>query len=243
MLQVALNGSHKKVEHPNLPVSVEDLVRDAVACVAAGARAVHLHPRDHEGYEQLGAEVIDTVVLKVRAACGVPVGVSTGAWIEPDLERRLGLIRGWRAPDYASVNLSEEGAEEVIKVLLQSSIGIEAGVWTVEDAERLGTSGLGHQATRILIEPGEMQVGKDATAALKLADEIHKMLDSFNLTAPRLQHGDGVVTWALLADAVRRGLETRIGLEDTLYEPNGERTAGNEALVRAARNLGVGTAS
>jgi uncharacterized protein (DUF849 family) len=42
----------------------------------------------------------------------------------------------------------------------------------------------------------------------------------------------------LLADAVRRGISTRIGLEDTLYEPNGERTAGNEALVRAAREQG-----
>jgi uncharacterized protein (DUF849 family) len=40
---------------------------------------------------------------------------------------------------------------------------------------------------------------------------------------------------------VRRGLDTRIGLEDTLSEPNGERTAGNEALVRAARELGAGT--
>ncbi len=41
----------------------------------------------------------------------------------------------------------------------------------------------------------------------------------------------------ILRDAIRRGLDTRIGLEDTLYEPNGERTAGNEALVRAAWQL------
>jgi len=46
----------------------------------------------------------------------------------------------------------------------------------------------------------------------------------------------------LLTDAIRRGLDTRIGLEDTLYEPNGTRTTGNEALVRAARTLGAGTA-
>lgn len=45
----------------------------------------------------------------------------------------------------------------------------------------------------------------------------------------------------LLTNAIRRGIDTRIGLEDTLYEPSGERTAGNEALVRAARELGAGT--
>ena len=43
----------------------------------------------------------------------------------------------------------------------------------------------------------------------------------------------------LLRDAVRRGLDTRVGLEDTLHGPNGERTTGNEALVRAARELGA----
>jgi uncharacterized protein (DUF849 family) len=43
----------------------------------------------------------------------------------------------------------------------------------------------------------------------------------------------------LLMDAVRRGLDTRIGLGDTLLGPSGERTAGNEAFVRTARELGA----
>jgi hypothetical protein len=38
----------------------------------------------------------------------------------------------------------------------------------------------------------------------------------------------------------RRGLDTRIGLEDTLLGPNGKRTTGNEALVCAAREFGAG---
>ncbi len=43
----------------------------------------------------------------------------------------------------------------------------------------------------------------------------------------------------LLTDAVRRGLDTRVGLEDTLLGPDGGQTTGNEALVRAARELGA----
>ena len=46
----------------------------------------------------------------------------------------------------------------------------------------------------------------------------------------------------LLTDAIRRGLDTCIGLEDTFYEPNGKRTSSNEALVRSARELGAGRA-
>jgi uncharacterized protein (DUF849 family) len=240
MLQAALNGVATKSDHPALPESVEELTRDAIACVAAGAGAIHLHPRDAAGRDRLDAAVVDAVVRQVREACGVPVGVTTGEWIEPDLPRRLALVREWTAPDYASVNLSEAGSEAMMETLLQVGVGIEAGVSTVEDAERLGNSGFGYQVTRILVEPGEIEVGDNAEAALRLVEDIHLTLDRFGLTVPRLQHGNGSVTWVVLADAIRRGIDTRIGLEDTVFEPNGERTAGNEALVRSARAFGAG---
>jgi uncharacterized protein (DUF849 family) len=166
LLQAALNGPYTKTEHPAMPTSVEELIRDAVACVSAGARAIHLHPRDATGRERLDAAIVDATVIAVRDACAVPVGVTTGAWIEPDLTSRLALIRTWKAPDYTSVNLSEEGAVAVMETLIGAGIGIEAGIWTVADAERLGASGLGPQVTRILVEPGEMQVGNNTAEAL-----------------------------------------------------------------------------
>jgi hypothetical protein len=123
-----------------------------------------------------------------------------------------------------------------MQALIQAGIGIEAGVWTVEDAERLAASGLGEHVTRILVEPVEVP----AADAVRLVDDIHRALDGFGLTAPRLQHGDGEATWVLIIDAIRRGLDTRVGLEDTLHDPHGRRTRGNESLVRAARELGAG---
>lgn len=80
-----------------------------------------------------------------------------------------------------------------------------------------------------------------ADEAVAFVEEIHRSLDKRGLTAPRLQHGDGDATWVLLMDAVRRRIDARIGLEDTQFEPDGERTAGNAALVRTARNLGAGS--
>jgi uncharacterized protein (DUF849 family) len=237
LLQACLNGNRTKAEHPAVPVSVEELAQDAAACVAAGARAIHLHPRDREGQERLEAEVVDAVVVKVRDACRVPVGVTTGAWIEPDLERRLELVRDWRAPDYSSVNLSEPGATEIMRALIEAGVGIEAGVWTVEDAERLAASGLGGRVTRILVEPVEVPVA----GAVELVEDIHRALDRLGLRAPRLQHGDGEATWVLLIDSIHRRLDTRIGLEDTLRAPDGKRADDNESLVRAARELGAGT--
>jgi uncharacterized protein (DUF849 family) len=87
-----------------------------------------------------------------------------------------------------------------------------------------------------MIEP----VDASADAAHQLAHEIYHALDRHRLSAARLQHGDGEATWAFLTDAVPRGIDTRNGLEDTLYEPRGELTSGNPALFRAARALGAG---
>lgn len=239
LLQAALNGPFGKDRHPALPVSARELAADAVACVAAGARAIHLHPRDGDGCESLEAEVVNAVVTTVREACGVPVGVTTGAWIEPDPERRLALVRAWTAPDFTSVNLSEEGAGELMRTLLDAGVGIEAGVWSVEDAERLAATGVADRVTRILVEP----VAPEPAGAVALMDEIHGSLDRLGLTAPRLQHSDGAAAWLLIEDAVRRGLDTRVGLEDVEHDPDGTPTAGNEALVRAARALGAGQSS
>jgi uncharacterized protein (DUF849 family) len=121
--------------------------------------------------------------------------------------------------------------------LLAAGVGIEAGVWSVGDAERLAASGLGHQVTRVLVEPVDVCAGD----AIAVVDEIHAALDRLRLTAPRLQHGDGEATWVLLRDAIRRGIDTRVGLEDTVAGPDGARMLGNEALVRAARELGAGS--
>jgi uncharacterized protein (DUF849 family) len=162
--------------------------------------------------------------------------VTTGAWIEPDLPRRLELVRAWQAPDYATVNLSEPGATEIMKALIGAEIGIEAGVRTVADAELLARSGLADSLLRICVEPTAISPAE----AVAFVEEIHAVLDAAGLTAPRLQHGDGEAAWAVLADAVRRGLGTRIGLEDTLHEPDGELTTGNEGLVRIARELRAG---
>lgn len=231
LLQAALNGDRSRGEHPAVPLTAEELARDAAACAAAGAGAMHIHPRGEEGRERLDAGIVDPAVRAVRAACGVPVGVSTGAWIEPDVERRIALVREWEAPDYASVNLSEPGAERVTAALLERGIGIEAGVWSVEDAERLAATGLAGRLTRVLIEAIDL----DPDRAVALVDGIHAALDARGIAAPRLQHGEGAATWVTFQDAVRRGLDTRIGLEDTLVGPDGDPAAGNEALVRAAR--------
>jgi uncharacterized protein (DUF849 family) len=236
LLQATLNGALSKADHPAVPVSLEELAEDALSCVAAGARAFHVHPRDEAGAERLDAATVDKVVAAVRHGHGQPVGVTTGAWIEPDVARRAALVSEWTEPDYATVNLSEDGSLEIIQVLLQAGIGVEAGVWTVADAELLVSSGLADYLLRICIEPVEVSHAN----ALGLVSAIHHVLDAARAAPPRLQHGDGEATWVLIEDAIARGIDTRVGLEDTLLMPDRSLAASNADLVRAAYHLGAG---
>lgn len=236
LLQAALNGPFTKSWHPALPVTGAELAADALACRQARAGAFHLHPRDADGIERLAAAVVDEVVRTVRDGLGCPVGVSTGSWIEPDPARRLLLVGAWTQPDYTSVNLSEDGSIDLMRALLAAGIGVEAGVWSIADAELLVGSGLADRVTRVLVEP----IGGTPPEALTAVRDIHRVLDAAGVTVPRLQHGDGEATWPLIEDAIARGLDTRVGFEDTLLLPDGRAADSNAELVAAAYELGAG---
>jgi hypothetical protein len=49
------------------------------------------------------------------------------------------MIASWTGPDHATVNLSEEGSAEVMQSLLDAGVGIEAGIWSIEDVHRPGS--------------------------------------------------------------------------------------------------------
>ena len=235
MIQAALNGSRRRDEHPGVPCSADELARDAVACVAAGASELHLHPRDSDGLETLDPLTIYAVCRRIRDAAQVPVGVSTGAWIEPDFEKRLSHIRSWFGPDYASVNCSEEGAVTVMQTLIAAGIGVEVGIGRPEEVEIFARSMLifSNGVVRLLIEP----TGDDLTdeaAARERFDAIHGALDRLGTMNPRLQHTDGPLAWYAVRDARRRRWDTRIGFEDTLVGPRSKRVSSNAELVSAA---------
>ena len=234
LLQACLNGARQPGEHPALPRSPEALAIEARRAVDAGAGALHIHPRDADGAEALEADSVGSALSAVRAACpGVPVGISTGAWIEPELERRLALVRGWeQLPDFASVNLSEEGAAEVCSALIGAGIGVEAGLWTPEDAGLLLELGLAERCVRLLIE---LVRERTAEEALVTAGAIERVLARAGVATPRLLHGEGAVTWPMLEYALDRGYDIRIGLEDTLLLPGGSPARDNAELVSVAR--------
>ena len=220
------------------PTTPEQLGAAWRAAAAAGADAVHVHPRGQDGRESLSAEAVGAAVLSLRAA--VPellVGVTTGAWILPDVEERLRAIASWTLlPDFASVNVVEDGSYEVAALLAERGIGVEAGVWDTDDATRVAASppaGTGW----LLLEP----MNPDGDAALRTTAAIAEALAGVDL--PRILHGADAAAWVVLDESVRRGWGTRIGLEDTLLLPDGSAATSNAALVTEAVARGAGSSA
>lgn len=231
LLKACLNGSRTPADHPRCPITPDELATDSAAAVAAGATALHVHPRDPAGREALDADTIGAAIAAIRSRVDVPIGVSTGAWFLPAADDRRRAIASWDVlPDFASVNFHEPGAQGVAGALLDRGIDVEAGIWTTEAAAELLRSGLVGRCVRVLIEPMEQTV-EDARA--NVAAIVGRMRD----VAPelrRLLHGCDATAWDMLGDAVELGFDIRIGLEDTLRLPDASAAADNAALVRAA---------
>ncbi len=231
-LKACINGARTPDQHPNLPVTPVQLAMAAGAAHRAGARAVHMHPKTADGVDSLLPEVVGAAVDAVRHAVpGLPLGVTTGFWALSDPDERLRTVGGWTVlPDFASVNWHEPGSEPLAHQLLQMGIGVEVGIFYAEAAASWAKSDMAAHCMRVMVE-----LGPDGDT--DTADEVLSTVLAAGSPAPVLLHGLNESCWPLLQHAGTRGLQTRIGMEDTLVLPDGSPAPDNAALVSAAVQL------
>lgn len=234
VLQVCVNGARDVAEHPWLSADAEMVAADAARAVEAGADEIHVHAKDSAGRDSVAAEDVARWLGAIRSACpGVRVGVSTGAWSEPDPARRLAAVAAWTdLPDFASVNFHEEGAEELALLLQSRGVGVEAGIWDAAGLDVWRRSASRGSTMRVLIElPDET-----ADVVREHAEGMIAHVAREEPSIPILLHGEEQSAWPALVLASAWGWDTRIGLEDVLTLPSGAVAPGNADLVRAARD-------
>lgn len=233
LVKVCLNGPRPREDHPALPLAPEELAREAARSVEAGAGAIHMHVRGAGGEDTLEPTAVAEAVRAVRASCPeTPLGLTTGLWtVAGDHARRMELIGAWEElPDFVSVNVSEPGFEELCRLLLARGVGIEPGLWSVENARAFAASAYRDRGLRILVE----SMGSEPTAAVMEAAAIEEVLRGQGVAAPQLHHGAGLATWAVIDRALSRGHDVRVGLEDTTVLPDGSTARDNAQLVAEA---------
>jgi uncharacterized protein (DUF849 family) len=228
-VKACINGARTPDQHSNLPVTPEQLAAEALAAHQAGAKAVHMHPKNADGVDSLQPEVVDAAVSAVRHAVpGLPLGVTTGYWALPDADARLQAVKRWsELPDFASVNWQEPGAEDLAELLLSRGVGVEAGLFHAEAAASWAASEIAPHCMRVMIE-------LEGDGDIATADDLLSQVMAAGSPAPVLLHGLDESCWPLLQHAGRRGVQARIGLEDTLRLPDGSTAKDNAALVSAA---------
>src|SRR6202171_2453729 len=204
LIKACLNGSRRAEEHKALPLSATALADDALQCRDAGAGAVHIHPRGLGGEETLDPDRCATTIEAIRERCpDLPIGLTTGLWINGTSERRLAVIERWTAlPDFASVNFSEDGTDELCTLLVAKGIEIEAGLGSVADARAFVDSAFVDRCLRVLVE-----VEPGATDPIRAAAVIGRVLEGSGIHLPRVQHGHDTAAWVLLEDAVVHGYD------------------------------------
>jgi uncharacterized protein (DUF849 family) len=154
LIKAAINRGRTKAEHPAVPVSPEEQSAAMVECLKAGANAIHLHVRStgdkDSGKESLYLEdvartlsdILSNALKENTGAWKAQIGLSTGAWILPDLTARLRAIADWEVlPGFASVNFSEDDLVAIAELLLSRGVDVEAGLCDADAAQVFLNSG------------------------------------------------------------------------------------------------------
>lgn len=107
IITAALTGAITvPTQTPHLPFTPEHLVADGLACVQAGAAAVHIHARDPEtGRPSSDPDLFAPTLAGLKqAAPHAIIGITTGGGMRMTPQERLRVIPRY-APELASFNL------------------------------------------------------------------------------------------------------------------------------------------
>jgi len=108
LIMVAPNGARKtKADHPNVPITIQEIRDETVACAAAGADALHLHIRDDAGDHTLDAGRYREAIDEVQSVLpGFPIQVTTESAGLFDVNHQLACLKELR-PSAASISIKE----------------------------------------------------------------------------------------------------------------------------------------
>lgn len=109
IINAAITGMiPKKKDTPFVPVTVDEIIKDTLACVSIGASIIHLHPRDKDENPTYKAEIYAQIIEGIRREChDVVICVSTSGRNFNEFEKRSEVLDldGNVKPDMASLTL------------------------------------------------------------------------------------------------------------------------------------------
>ena len=249
LITVAPTGAEtSKQDCPQLPTTLDELVKTAQECEAAGAGMVHVHIRDDDHRPTLDLGRLKETVAALREHTGLVVQLSTGGSVHDPLEDRLRVLDA--EPDSCSLTMGTTNfGDDVFSnpwpfVCELYQLSQERHVVPEFELFDLGQV---HALTRLLEKyglpwggrvhcdlvmgvPGGMNGTADALVAA--VRDLPAAVTSWSAT------GIGRSTLAVMLAALSKGGHLRVGMEDVLTISRGVPVESNAQLVERAVEAG-----
>lgn len=240
-LMVAPNGARlTKADHPQLPITIPEIVACAVACHAAGADGLHAHVRDSSGQHVLDAGLYGELLAELsHQARGLQVQITTEAVgrYRPDEQRKLVMAL---RPRMVSIALREIIAEPDLKVTgrffafcSDAGIAVQHILYDEGDVRQLGAL-----VAAGVVPGGELQVlhvlGRYTSGQIAAPADLDAPLavqSALGLAADWAVCAFGPQETDCLCAALRQGGKVRVGFENNLAMRDGSIARDNAQRV------------
>jgi uncharacterized protein (DUF849 family) len=244
-IMVAPNGARKgHADHPNLPVTIDEIACDAVECRSAGVQAIHVHVRDDDGRHSIDAAryVITTDAVRSLAGPELIVQMTTEAVGQFTPPQQIAAVRAVR-PEAVSIAVkelvpdpsAESAAAELYQWAHQNRIAVQHILYTPEEFDRLldlSARGIIPGKRHSLIFPLGRYVANQESDPAELIPFVAKVLG--NGGAERFDWwvcAFGASETASLVAAAALGGHCRIGFENSFTNADGSRAASNAERI------------
>ncbi|MEF9922422.1 MAG: 3-keto-5-aminohexanoate cleavage protein [Anaerovoracaceae bacterium] len=235
-----------KEQNPNVPYTVEEIVREAKSAYDAGAALIHLHVRYDDGTPTQSTARFQECYDAIRKECpDVIIQPSTGGAVGmTDLER-LESTDIVPTPEFATLDCGtcNFGGDEVFtntdntifnfaKIMKERGIKPELEVFDkgmIDTALKADKKGL-------LVHPlhFDFVLGVQMTATIR---DLVFMVESLPAGSTWTATGLGKNAWHIAAATISLGGHVRVGFEDNLYMEKGVLAESNGQMVAKAVEL------
>lgn len=230
MINVCLTGMvPTKNSNPNVPISTDEIICDAISVYDAGARIVHIHARDENGKPTPDAKTYETILTAIRKerpeliCC---VTTSGRGWSEFEKRSEVLHLEGKAKPDMASLTLGSlnfiTGAStNSIEMIEQLAIKMkEKNIKPELEVFDIGMVNLAKYLERNQLISGRkyfnLLLGNINTAPATIG-ELSNLSEALPTDSIWAAAGLGVFQLAMNTSAIIAGGHVRVGLEDALY--------------------------
>jgi 3-keto-5-aminohexanoate cleavage enzyme len=244
IINVALTGIvPTKDQTPHVPVTPEEIARDAKTVYDLGAAMVHVHARDREGRPSLEKEIYREIILRIRERCpDIIITVSTSGRCAGSFDERIDMLslKGDAKPDMASLTLGSlnfmHDASVTTPNQLMRMVQAMKDAHIIPELEIFDT-GMSNYAA-YLFRNGILE-GKHYTnlilgslgAMMATPRNLAHIVDDLPEQCLWAATGVGAFAFDMQALSIAMGGHVRVGVEDSIYMDGSRELATNAKLV------------